>query len=128
MVSAASLRAKLAGLGVERQEVRVSGDGYFDDTMNYAEILSKVAAERGNRAAWHLAMAFELDPAEHGICFDGEPAATSPMPAPKQLGYSQFASEEAKPVSRKRELWPRLAYRLLSRSILSSDTAGISVT
>jgi hypothetical protein len=103
MVSASSMKAKLTGLMIDKQEIRVSGDGYFDDTMSYAEILSKVAAERGNRAAWYLAKAFDLDPAEHGIRFDGEPAA-SPMPAPKQLGYSQFASEEAKPVNRKREV------------------------
>ena len=83
MVSAAGMKAKLTGLMVEKQELRVT-DGDFNETMTSREILQKVAAKRGMQAAWYMATAFGLDPAEHGISFNGEPAArvasTPPTP------------------------------------------------
>jgi hypothetical protein len=52
MVSAAGMKAKLTGLMVERQEVHVSGDDYFTDDMGCQEILDKVVAHRGVKAAY----------------------------------------------------------------------------
>ena len=102
MVSASSLKAKLTGLAVDRQEIRVS-DGDINQDMSVAEILQKVAREAGLDAAVALCRAFQMDPADFDL--SGEPVA-APAPAARspQLGYSQRALEEAKPVNRKREL------------------------
>jgi phage terminase small subunit len=95
MVSAAGMKAKLAGLMVEKQELRVSGDDYFTDDMSYQEILDKVAADRGVKPAYYLAKAFDLDPSEFGLSLDSEPpqpVAKPPVPAvttPPKPGYSQ---------------------------------------
>jgi hypothetical protein len=45
MVSASALRAKLAGLGVERQQIEVGGPGEFDGLNSTEDICDKLASE-----------------------------------------------------------------------------------
>jgi hypothetical protein len=111
MVSAAGMKAKLTGLMVEKQELRVSGDDDFTEDMSCQEILDKVVAERGVEAAFYLAKAFALNPADYGLSLDGEsakPVAKPPVPVAStrpQLGFRQRATEERKSANgRKREI------------------------
>jgi hypothetical protein len=66
------------------QKIDVSQPEFGDD-MTSAEILAKVAQKPGMQAAWYMAMAFELDPAEYGIEIEGETVAEG-IKAIKRIG------------------------------------------
>lgn len=121
--SVAATREKIKLFAPSLMKVDISAPEINDD-MDYEQILAAVAKERGQQAAWHLAMAFGLSPDKYGVEIEGEAIAGDisagggkgreirPVPAvaktfrqaPPQLGHSRFASEQAKPVNRRRQI------------------------
>ncbi len=84
MVSASSMKAKLTGLMIDKQELRVS-EGEFDESMSVEEILQKVSREAGLDAAIALCRAFQMDPVDFDLSgkhvAEPVPAVTVPKPA-----------------------------------------------
>ncbi|MGE5367637.1 MAG: hypothetical protein ACM3PO_10290, partial [Betaproteobacteria bacterium] len=125
-VRATGEKIKLSGLSVQKIEVSRPD---FDKDMSIQEIVDKVVDEAGVEAAVALIKAFGMNPQDYGLdqangniargggkgremrppCSTaksfGPPAVASTRPASTrpQLGYSQRAAEEAKPVNRKRQ-------------------------
>ena len=70
-VRATGEKIKLSGLITQKIEVKQNNNDPFTDDMSSAEILAIVAREKGEKAAWHLAMSFGEDPKDHGIALEG---------------------------------------------------------